>query len=579
LRRLFPRSAAIALSLAVAAITLVCAQAGESPPPVGSNEVSLDLQSLVDAALAKGERTIVVPPGRFRVAPRNHECLALRGIKNVRILCDGVEMICTETTRALTIANCENVTVRGLSIDYDPLPFTQGRILALSADKSVHDIELMDGYGSSATANKFKYEIFNSETRTYRCGEYGIQTLERPDSKHLRITRTNSSAKDPEQVGDIIAIGSDAAPGGSIPHAVYVADSKKVRLEGVTVYASNCFAFLEENCDATTYSRCKIDRRPLADDFVPRADARIRSLNADAFHCICAAKGPEYIECSARFMADDCINICSDYHLITSSAGPVVRVLSKHRNGINVRIGDSVELLAYNGQRLPDAKVTAIEPDTAATDEEKQFISKQGMDAGTKEHLMRAPAFRITLDRTVGLPTGSALCPSSRKGNGFVVRNCDFGSNRSRGILVKAGEGVIEGNVLTGNVMSAIMVAPEWWWLESGCSDRVKIINNTIRNCGDIAIAVYAFGGAPGIAPAGAHSNVLVRSNTISDSPLPNILVTSTNGLELSQNTSRSYDNKTAPEWTRYRFGLMDKQLKPVMTIRCDDVRGLDAGR
>jgi hypothetical protein len=278
-------------------------------------------------------------------------------------------------------------------------------------------------------------------------------------------------------------------------------------------------------------------------------------------------------------MADDCINICSDYHLITSSAGPVVRVLSKHRNGINVRIGDSVELLAYNGQRLPDAKVTAIEPDTAATDEEKQFISKQGMDAGTKEHLMRAPAFRITLDRTVGLPTGSALCPSSRKGNGFVVRNCDFGSNRSRGILVKAGEGVIEGNVLTGNVMSAIMVAPEWWWLESGCSDRVKIINNTIRNCGDIAIAVYAFGGAPGIAPAGAHSNVLVRSNTISDSPLPNILVTSTNGLELSQNTSRSYDNKTAPEWTRYRFGLMDKQLKPVMTIRCDDVRGLDAGR
>lgn len=579
LRRLLPRLVAVVLALAFTTFTLAQAQAGESPPPVSSAGVILDLQALVDAALAKGERTIVVPPGRYRVAPRNRECLALRSVKDVQILCDGVEMICTETTRALTIANCENVTVRGLSIDYDPLPFTQGRIVALSADKSVHDIELTEGYGSSATATKFKYEIFNSETRTYRCGEYGIKTLERPDSKHLRITRTNSSAKDPEQVGDIIAIGSEAAPGGSIPHAVYVADSKRVRLEDISVYASNCFAFLEDNCDATTYLRCRVDRRPLADDLAPRADARIRSLNADAFHCICAAKGPEYIECSARFMADDCINICSDYHLVTSCAGAVVRVLSKHRNGINVRIGDSVELLAYNGQRLPDAKVTGIEPDSAPTEAEKQFISKQGMDAGTKEHLTRAPAFRITLDRIVELPMGSALCPSSRKGNGFVVRKCNFGFNRSRGILVKAGDGVIEGNVLTGNVMSAIMVAPEWWWLESGCSDRVKIVDNTIRDCGDIAIAVYAFGGAPGIAPAGAHSNMLVSGNTISDSPLPNILVTSTNGLELSRNTSQSYDNKTAPEWTRYRFGLIDKPLKPVMTIHCDGVREIDAGR
>ena len=577
-RNLFSRLAAIVSSLAITVIISDHAQAGDSPPPNTSSGAVIDLQALVDAALAKGEKTIVVPPGRHRVAPRNRECLSLRGVKDVRILCDGVEMICTETTRALTIANCENVTVRGLSIDYDPLPFTQGRIVAISADKSVHDIELTDGYGSADTANKFKYEIFNSETRTYRCGEYGIKTLERPDSKHLRITRINSSTKDPEQVGDIIAIGSDAAPGGSIPHAVYVSESKKVRLEDISVYASNCFAFLEDNCDATTYLRCRIDRRPPADDLVPRAEARIRSLNADAFHCICAAQGPEYLECSARFMADDCINICSDYHLITSSAGPVVRVLSKHRNGINVRIGDSVELLAYNGRRLPDAKVTSIEPDTGATEAERQFISKQGMDAGTKEHLMRASAFRITLDRTVELPIGSALCPSSRKGNGFVVRKCDFGFNRSRGILVKAGDGIIEGNVLTGNVMSAIMVAPEWWWLESGCSDHLKIVNNTISNCGDIAIAVFAFGGSPGIAPAGTHSNILVSGNAISDSPLPNILVTSTSGLELGRNTSQSFDSKTAPEWTRYRFGLIDKQLKPVMTIRCDNVRGLEAG-
>ena len=174
-------------------------------------------------------------------------------------------MICTETTRALSISNCVNVTVRGLSIDYDPLPFTQGRLVALSADKSVHDIELTDGYPSSDTATTFKYEIFSPKTRTYRCGEYGVEALAKPDRKHLRITRRGSSANDPEQVGDIIALGSEVAPGGSIPHAVDVADSRRVRLEDITVYASNCFGFLESTATRrrTTAARLiAVHRRP-----------------------------------------------------------------------------------------------------------------------------------------------------------------------------------------------------------------------------------------------------------------------------------------------------------------------------
>ena len=481
-------------------------------------------------------------------------------------------MICTETTRALSIGNCVNVTVRGLSIDYDPLPFTQGRIVALSADKTVHDIELSDGYPTSDTATTFKYEIFRGDTRTYRVGEYAIKTLEKIDPKHLRITRPNGSAKDPEQVGDIIAIGSESAPAGSIPHAVEVAGSRGVRLEDVTVWASNCFGFVEFNCDGTTYYRCRIDRRPAESDPVKRAEPRIRSLDADAFHSLYATKGPSYIECAARFMGDDCINICGDYHLITASNGRVVRVLSKQREGIDIAAGDTVELLSYAGLRPPDAKVVSVEPDVEVNDAERQFIAKQGMDAGIKEWLAHAKTFRITLDREIDLPMGSAVCSASRHGNGFVVRGCNFGFNRSRGILIKASDGVIEGNTMTGNVMAAIMVAPEWWWLESGSSSNVRILNNTIRDCGDVPIAVYAFGGVPTIAPAGAHSNITISGNRMSGCPRPNILVTSTRGLHLGRNTCLGYEGKTASDWTRWAFGLLDKTLEPVMTINCEDV-------
>lgn len=564
------------LLLALAAATLFLALAGPSVAALTGPGVAFDLQGYLDAALAAGSKTITVPPGRYRVTPRNRECLALHGLRNVSIVCDGVEMICTETTRALTISNCENVTVRGLGIDYDPLPYTQGRIVALSAEKSVHEVELAEGYPTSDTATTFKYEIFRPDTRRHRAGEYGVSKLERLDPQHLRFTRTGSKAQDPEQVGDLIAVGSETAPGGSMPHAVYVAGSKGVRLEGVSVHASNCFAFLEQDCDGTTYYRCRVDRRPEATDPVQRAEPRLRSTNADAFHSISAVHGPVYVECEARFMGDDCINIGGDYHLITAAAGRVLRGLTKQRDGISIVGGDTVELLSYNGLRLPDARVLSVTGDSEVTEAEKRFIAAQGMEATLKDHLRGAKTFRITLDRDIDLPMGSVMCSTSRTGNGFVVRGCNLGFNRSRGILVKGSDGVIEGNTLVGNAMAAIMVAPEWWWLEGGCSNNVKITGNTIRDCDDVAIAVYAFGGAPAVAPAGAHNNITISGNSVTQGPLPNILVTSTRGLSLGRNALGAPEGKVASDWTRWRFGLWDRTLEPVMTINCEDVGQLE---
>ena len=105
--------------------------------------VPFDLQGFLDQEISVGNRRIVVPPGRYRVSPKNRQHLVLHNLQDTQIVADGVEMICTETTRALTIRGCTNVTVRGLVIDYDPLPFTQGRITSLSADEKNHEIEFV----------------------------------------------------------------------------------------------------------------------------------------------------------------------------------------------------------------------------------------------------------------------------------------------------------------------------------------------------------------------------------------------------------------------------------------------------
>jgi hypothetical protein len=85
-----------------------------------------------------------------------------------------------------------------------------------------------------------------------------------------------------------------------------------------------------------------------------------------------------------------------------------------------------------------------------------------------------------------------------------------------------------------GQFIGAILVAPEYWWLESGSSNNVEIRDNTIAACRVRPILVQAHGGEGLIsgkpAPSGAHNNLTIAKNVISDSPLPNIEVTSTDG-------------------------------------------------
>ena len=71
-----------------------------------SRGTEFDLQGFIDKELAAGKKEIVVPPGRYRVKPKHAEHLVFKKLNDVTIVADGVEMICTETTRALLIADC-----------------------------------------------------------------------------------------------------------------------------------------------------------------------------------------------------------------------------------------------------------------------------------------------------------------------------------------------------------------------------------------------------------------------------------------------------------------------------------------
>jgi len=356
---------------------------------------------------------------------------------------------------------------------------------------------------------------------------------------------------------------SSTAPGGQAGHAIVTANSANVVLEDIRLYASNCFSYLEHDCDGTTYRRCSIDRRPLAEDLQPRGLRRLRSSNADAFHSKHAVRGPQLISCTAKYQGDDCVNICGEYYMVMGSSQNTIRMLSRHKS--NISVGDSVELVSYTGERLADAKVVAMEAAGKVKPEEQTFLSAQHMNQNNKENLAKpdTDAWTLTLDRAVELPMGSVVASTRHTGNGFLVKDCDFGFNRSRGILIKGSNGQVIGNRLTGCWMASVLVAPEWWWLESGSSSDLVIADNQITDCRATAIEVVAHGGTGALAPSGAHKNIVIRNNTILNSPLPNIYVTSTDKLVISGNQFKPLD----PSLSRFRWG--ENKPTAIVTEAC----------
>jgi hypothetical protein len=458
----------------------------------------------------------------------------------VEIVATGVEMICTETTLALNIDDCRNVTLRGLTIDYDPLPFTQGRITALGEDKSWIEFEIFDGYPDQELERRI--QIFDQKTHELKRGDHwDWQPFESLGDRKYRVSkgdgyRFNPSA-DLEEVGDILVTNNNYAPGGRIPHAIVTSRSSGLVLEDIRLFASNCFSYLEYNCDGTTYRRCSIDRRPPGEDLQLRALERIRSSNADAFHSKHAIRGPQIIDCTAKWMGDDAVNICGEYYMVMAAKNDTLRILSTRET--NLSAGDPVELVSYTGERHPDARITNIQPDGVVNEEEVAFLQAQRMNIGTKDGLSQSgtKAYAITLDRQVDLPMGSVIASMNHTGNGFLVEGCDFGYNRSRGILIKGSNGRVANNRLHGNWGPAILVSPEWWWLESGSSNNVEISGNTISDCRDASILVTAHGGTGEQAPAGAHNRIEVRDNTISSARLPAVFIGSVKDGNFQGNT------------------------------------------
>ena len=146
-----------------------------------------------------------------------------------------------------------------------------------------------------------------------------------------------------------------------------------------------------------------------------------------------------------------------------------------------------------------------------------------------------------TINLIPGVPILALVVGWSASGIGLIAGAARAGEAKAGGGIPNPGM-VDPVRVALETAPASVLVAPEWWWLESGSSSDLVIADNHITDCRGTAIEVVARGGTGALAPSGAHKNIAIRNNTILNAPLPTIYVTSTDKLVISGNRFKPLD-------------------------------------
>ena len=230
--------------------------------------------------------------------------------------------------RFMSLTDSTDTTIRRLSVDFDPLPFVDGEVVATNADDRTLDVRLADGAEvpiGGPTREDGEQAFF---AMLWHDGPYGtlshhcwVERIEAGDEPGVARVHPGESFTAFDQVVPVEWRISLPVPG--IAHrygpgpCFEIRDNDAVTLEDVELWSAPWFGFnISRNRGAVAFRRVNIRPKPGA--------GRLMSLWRDGFH----VKGN-----SGSLLWEDCVldGMCDDAFNISTHSSVVHRVLSPTR--------------------------------------------------------------------------------------------------------------------------------------------------------------------------------------------------------------------------------------------------------
>lgn len=503
-------AAAGVLPLAAYAQLFSAADFGAAPNDGKDDRVAI--QSAIDAALHAGAGScLVVPPGTYDLggysADNGSQMLTINGAHNFELSAEGAEFIIRNPQCGLIrITDSDGVILRAFSVDYDPLPFTVGRVTSVMPTEDAFVMRSLPGYPEPDdpvfSVSSFGYFLDGDVPGRLLAGEDNV--LFRTVMTHMKdgLYRIQLEAGSGFKLKNIKSgtLATQLARCDST-RIVALSNASHVLLEQITVYASAGGFCVGANLEEIRIENCQVLVR----------QGRLKGCNADGIH-LQNARGPIVIRGNLiEGISDDCVNLYQKPHSISARKSPLEWTLSSvsgqqaERPGPGaLRAGDLLH--AYDGQHGVDYGRARLKTYNLAT----------GV---------------AVLETPWNIPDNSEVWKdvavySDGFGSDFTIENNTFQNSRRFGLYLKSCRGIVRNNRFTGLSSSAIYASNDVQYEEGGFCSDLLIESNEISNCGfdgnflsnsRLGTITFEATKAP-YRPAelhGLHRNITLRGNRI----------------------------------------------------------------
>ncbi len=483
--------------------------------------------------------------------------IELKDLKNITLNGQGSEFIFHGRMLPLAIINCQNISLKNLSIDFSLPALRQLKILKAdrAGDEVIAELYPKGNYridknklvfiGEGYEISPFLAMAFQKDKRlTYQRRDVSFEptSIKEIEPGVLSIKGWDQVKYTSAEERYVLRSYYRPAPG------IFLAESKDLVLENVKVHYAEGMGLLAQLCENITLDGFEVSLKG-------KDDPRYFTTQADATH-FSSCKGT-IISKNGLYegMADDAINVHGTYLLISRRVDRhTLQARYMHPQAWGFKwgeAGDSVQFVESKKMELVGEEYTNTIKSIKAVDKPDDF------GARLFEIVFEKPLpEQLSGSASIGIENLTWTPEVYFKNN--TVRN-----NRARGALFSTPRKVVcSDNVFDHTHGTAILLCGDCnGWFETGACRDVEISNNTFINA---LTANYQFTNAvisiyPEIPDLKAqtkffHSGIVIKNNRFEMFDRPLLYAKSTDGLRFVNNTV-VYNKDFEPfHWNKHLF-------------------------
>lgn len=384
--------------------------------------------------------------------------IEIEDANNLVIDGNGAEIIIQDPLMGfMSILKSNNVIVKNLIIDYDPLPFTQGKVVAVHLDSNSFDLKIDEGFPQLdhymfQKANRVWGMLMDPEIpgklKDGAPNLFGSKDFTEVEPNVFRIKFQGPRLLKFIEVGDPYV--HIARTNGRTTFKT--GNSKNITYLNNTSYTSPAGSYAAFGMEEWNVIGCEVKLKP----------GRLHSANADCFHVNGGKFGPWVENSLFEGYSDDAFNLKHARAFIVSQNSPTVLLVKPA-----VKKGDVI----------------------------KVFNPREGVLIGTytvlENKFLKDVGMQITIDKPIKqkldvgeTKTNDLIYIDSKSNESFVIRNNTFRNARRYGILVQNSYGIIERNMFENLSQSGITLKNGVDWGEGFVANNIVINQNIFNNCG-----------------------------------------------------------------------------------------------